>query len=178
MPATYTYAYTHEKGCTDMEYDGLSTTLWKERELLDLLLFKAEFKQYVILSGKTQWLPRVAREIEIILEQLRSLEVQRAAHSEAIAAELGLDDNPSLRALAEASPSPWNDLLRQHYEALLRLVGDLRALSDANRHLAENGLQAINDALTAAQEPSAGTYNAEGRRANSAPRAVTLDGAL
>lgn len=161
-----------------MDFDSLSTTLWKERELLDLLLFKAEFKQYVIITGKSQWLPRVAREIDLILEQLRAMEVQRAAYTEALAEALGLDDNPSLSALADAAPSPWNDLLRQHYEALLRLVGDLKALQDTNRGLAENGLQAINDAITAAQGPSAGTYTAEGRRASSTPRAVTLDGTL
>lgn len=161
-----------------MDFDNLSTTLWKERELLELLLYKAEFKQYIIVTGKSQWLPRVAREIDLILEQMKAMEVQRAAYTEVIAEDLGLADNPSLSALADAAPSPWNDLLRQHYEALLRLVGDLRALSEANRGLAENGLQAINDAITATQGPSAGTYTAEGRRATSTPRAVTLDGTL
>lgn len=161
-----------------MDFDTLSTTLWKERELLELLLYKAEFKQYIIVTGKSQWMPRVAREIDLILEQLKVMEVQRAATTETLADALGLGDNPSLSTLADAAPSPWNDLLRQHYEALLRLVGDLRALSDANRALVENGLQAISDAITAVQEPSAGTYTAEGRRSTSNHRAVTLDGAL
>jgi hypothetical protein len=161
-----------------MDFDTLSTTLWKERELLELLLYKAEFKQYIIVTGKSQWLPRVAREIDLILEQMRAMEVHRAATSEALADALGLDVNPSLSALADAAPSPWNSLLRDHYEALLRLVGDLKALQDSNRALAENGLQAISDAIAATQEPSAGTYTAEGRRSSSTPRAVTLDGTL
>ena len=40
-----------------MDYQHLSTLLWREQELLDLLLFKAEEKQYLILTGKTRWLP-------------------------------------------------------------------------------------------------------------------------
>ena len=68
-----------------MDYQHLSTLLWREQELLDLLLFKAEEKQYLILTGKTRWLARIAHEIEVVLDQLRTLEVERAAATEAIA---------------------------------------------------------------------------------------------
>ena len=66
-----------------MDYQHLSTLLWREQELLDLLLFKAEEKQYLILTGKTRWLARIAHEIEVVLDQLRTLEVERAAATEA-----------------------------------------------------------------------------------------------
>ena len=68
-----------------MDYQHLSTLLWREQELLDLLLFKAEEKQYLILTGKTRWLPRIAHEIEVVLDQLRTLEVERAAATEVLA---------------------------------------------------------------------------------------------
>lgn len=186
-------ADTHRSGCSrrvarngpkgkegggDMNFDNLSTILWRERELLELLLFKAEEKQYVIVSGKTQWLPRIAREIELVLSHLRTLEVERAAQTEEIAADLGLDANPSLRQVAMAAPAPWDDLLQQHYESLLVVVSEIRVLSDANRDLAETGLNAINDAMAHAQAPSAGTYTATGRQSTPAHRAVTLDGTL
>ena len=87
-----------------MDYQHLSTLLWREQELLDLLLFKAEEKQYLILTGKTRWLARIAHEIEVVLDQLRTLEVERAAATEAIAGRLGLGANPSLRQLADAAP--------------------------------------------------------------------------
>ena len=130
-----------------MDYQHLSTLLWREQELLDLLLFKAEEKQYLILTGKTRWLARIAHEIEVVLDQLRTLEVERAAATEAIAVKLGLGANPSLRQVADAAPAPWNDLFAKHHEALLVLVTDLRSLSDANRELIEGGLAAIGDAL-------------------------------
>jgi hypothetical protein len=160
------------------DYQHLSTLLWREQELLDLLLFKAEEKQYLILTGKTRWLTRVAHEIEVVLDQLRLLEVERAAACEQISAGLGLDANPSLRQLAEAAPAPWKDLYAKHHEALLGLVTELRSLSDANRELIEGGLQAIESTLLSVRLPSAGTYGATGRAQNAASRAVTLDGAL
>jgi FlgN protein len=160
------------------DYQHLSTLLWREQELLDLLLFKAEEKQYLILTGKTRWLPRIAHEIEVVLDQLRSLEVQRAGATEEIAGRLGVGANPSLRQLAEAAPAPWNDLYAKHHEALLVLVTDLRSLSDSNRELIEGGLAAIGDALLQVRAPSAGTYGATGRPQDGASRAVTLDGAL
>ena len=84
-----------------MDYQHLSTLLWREQELLDLFLFKAEEKQYLILTGKTRWLARIAHEVEVVLDQLRTLEVERAAATEALAVQLGLGANPSLRQLAE-----------------------------------------------------------------------------
>jgi hypothetical protein len=161
-----------------VDYQHLSTLLWREQELLDLLLFKAEEKQYLILTGKTRWLPRIAHEIEVVLDQLRTLEVERAAATETLATSLGIGLNPSLRQLAEATPAPWNDLLAKHHEALLVLVTDLRSLSDANRELIEGGLAAIGDVLLQVRTPTAGTYGATGRHDDGSHRAVTLDGAL
>ncbi len=161
-----------------MDHQHLSTLLWREHELLDLLLFKAEEKQYLILTGKTRWLARIAHEIEVVLEQLRGLEVERAAATEQIAGRLGLDGNPSLRQLAEAAPAPWSELYVKHHESLLTLVTELRSLSDANKELIEGGLNAIGDALLSARVNSGGTYTQAGRASGNAYRSVTLDGAL
>jgi hypothetical protein len=162
-----------------VDYQHLSTLLWREQELLDLLLFKAEEKQYLILTGKTRWLPRIAHEIEVILDQLRTLEVERSAATEVMATRLGVGANPSLRQLAEVAPAPWNDLFAKHHEALLVLVTELRSLSDTNRELIEGGLAAIGEALLSVKTPSAGTYGATGRNVGDGDhRAVTLDGAL
>ena len=162
-----------------MDHQHLSTLLWREQELLDLLLFKAEEKQYLIVTGKSRWLARIAHEIEVVLEQLRTLELERAAATEQIAGRLGLEANPSLRQLADSAPAPWDDLYAKHHEALLVLVTELRGLSDANKELIESGLAVINDALSTSQPTTtAGTYTQAGRASGNAYRSVTLDGAL
>ena len=160
-----------------MDYQHLSTLLWREQELLDLLLFKAEEKHYLIVQGKTRWLGRIAHEIEMILEQLAALEVQRAAETEALARDLGLDPNPSLRQVAQAAPPAWTDLLMNHHDKLMGQVAEIRSLSNANRDLLDGGLAALDDAL-ATTRPLANTYTASGRADSDTHRAVTLDGAL
>jgi FlgN protein len=161
-----------------MALEELSSLLWREHELLDLLLFKAEEKQYLIVANKIRWLPRVAREIEVILDQLRDLEVDRAAETEAIAAECGLRTGPSLRELADRVGEPWAGLLIRHHQNLLTIVTEIRTLSDFNRGLVESGLAALNRSLLAGAAPTAGLYTAAGRQDGVAHRAFTLDGAL
>lgn len=161
-----------------MDFQHLSTLLWREQELLDLLLFKAEEKQYLIVSGKNRWLPRIAHEIEVVLDQLRTLEVERAAVAETIASQLGLPANPSLRTLAEAAGAPWDDLLLKHHETLLVLISELRGLSDANRELIASGLAAIDEALLSVRPDQPRTYSATGRTQAGASRSVSLDGAM
>jgi FlgN protein len=161
-----------------MALEDLSSLLWREYELLDLLLFKAEEKQYIIVANKTRWLPRVAKEIEVILDQLRDLEVERAAETEAIAVECGLSTGPSLSELADKVGEPWNDLLLRHHQNLLTIVTEIRTLSDFNRGLVETGLAELDRSLLVGSAPTAGLYTASGRQDGVAHRAVTLDGAL
>ena len=92
------------EGGGNVDYQHLSTLLWREQELLDLLLFKAEEKQYLILTGKTRWLARIAHEIEVVLDQLRNLEVERAAATEALAAPAGRRVQPVPAATRRRRP--------------------------------------------------------------------------
>ena len=80
--------------------EKLSQILWRERELLETLLFKLEEEQMVLAGGRTRWLSRAAREVENVLDTIRETEILRAVAAEEAAVELGLGPNPSLRALA------------------------------------------------------------------------------
>jgi hypothetical protein len=109
----------------------LSTILWSERRLLELLVFKLEAQQLLLGSGRDRWLPQASDELELVLEELRHTEVLRAMEAGAVAAELGLGDDPSLAELADAAPVPFDDLLRQHRDALVELAAEVR---DRSRH--------------------------------------------
>jgi hypothetical protein len=111
----------------------VSDVLWRERELLDLLLFKLESEQLLLSAGDVKWLARSTREIELVLEQLRLTEVTRAMEVGALAAELGLPSDASLAALAEVAPSPWGDLFLAHRAAFKTLTAEISAVSEANR---------------------------------------------
>ncbi|WP_432507163.1 flagellar export chaperone FlgN [Kineococcus arenarius] len=140
----------------------VSGILWKERELMELLLFKLEEEQLVLASGRTRWLAHATREVEFVMEQIRSTEVLRAAEVDAVAAELGVEPGPSLNALASAAPDPWGDLLRGHRDAFLTLTAEIQALADANRDLLSSGARALRETLLGLDTPL-DTYTAQGK---------------
>lgn len=139
----------------------LSSVLWRERELLDMLLFKLEEEQLLLAAGRTRWLPHAAREVEAILENVREAELLRAVASDAAADSLGLESNPSLRALAEAADEPWRTILLDHRDAFAAVAAQVRELADTNRELLTAGAQAAQATLMSMSE-SAGTYGADG----------------
>ena len=140
----------------------VSGILWKERELLELLLFKLEEEQLVLASGRARWLAHATREVEFVLEQIRATELLRAVEVDAVAAELGLEPNPSLNALAQAAPEPWGDLLRGHRDAFLNLTADIQNLANANKDLLEAGARAVRDTMMGLDR-TIDTYTARGK---------------
>ena len=76
----------------------LSSILWREREMLELLLFKLEEEQLILASGRGRWLAHATREVEMVLDQIRRTEVVRAAEVEV--------DRRSARARPGRQPRP------------------------------------------------------------------------
>lgn len=127
--------------------ERLSLTLWRERELLDTLLYRLEVEQLVLSSGRTAWLMRAAREVEATLQVLRETEVLRAVAADEAAAQVGCPDNPSLKALAEATHEPWRTILLDHREAFVSVTRQVTELADSNRDLITSGYRAARETL-------------------------------
>jgi hypothetical protein len=127
--------------------DKLSQVLWRERELLDTLLFKLEEEQLVLASGRTRWLMKAAQEVEDVLRTIRETEILRSVVADEVAADLGLDHNPSLRALAAAVDEPWHSILLDHHDAFTRLTLEVTALAVENRDLITAGYHAARETL-------------------------------
>jgi flagellar FlgN protein len=117
----------------------VSAILWRERHLLELWLFKLDEEQLVLAAGRTRWLPRATREVEMVLEEIRQIELERAVEVSWVALELALPAGASLRQLAESAPAPWQGMLLEHREAFLSLTDEITALRQANRELASVG---------------------------------------
>lgn len=126
----------------------LSAVLWKERHLLELLLFKLEEEQLLLAAGRNRWLPRATREVELVLDELRHVELERAMSLDAVAAEMGLAADVSLRALAAAAAPPWCGLLAEHRGAFLALTEEITALNVSNRELLGRGQRAVREMLS------------------------------
>src|SRR5438874_12689956 len=145
-----------------MALSEVSNILWKERQLLELLLFKLEEEQLVLSAGRSRWLSHATREVEMVLEEIKRAELARSIEVDAVAAELGLEPGASLRRLADAAPPPWKGLLEQHRRAFLTATQEILALPQVNKDLLARGQRATGDALEWLGENEAEVYSASG----------------
>jgi hypothetical protein len=160
-----------------MSLAEVSTILWRERELLELLLFKLEEEQLVLSSGRTRWLARATKEVEIFLEEIRKVEMLRAIEVDATAKAMGQPTGISLARLAEVSDQPWQDLLHEHRKAFLTMAAEIHAIAEANRELLTAGQRATREALLSFGE-STPTYTQHGVAAVSSVRSRLVDEAI
>jgi hypothetical protein len=146
-----------------MGFAEVSTILWQERHLLELLQFKLDEQQLLLAAERARYLAFAGAEIERVLEELRHVELVRAIEVDTLAESLGLQPSPSLAELAEASPPPWGALFAQHRAALQEQTDDIRAIAATNRSLLVNGEAALRELLGADEPPDVyGTERARG----------------
>lgn len=157
--------------------EKLSLILWRERELLETLLFKLEVEQLVMASGRTRWLMRSAKEVEAVLGTIRETEVLRAVAADEAAEQIGLPPNPSLRDLAEKAPEPWGSILGEHREAFATITAEVTAMADANRELVTAGIRSARETLLTMTEATDG-YSADGSAVVGAQKYRLVDRSL
>jgi hypothetical protein len=155
----------------------LSSILWREREMLELLLFKLEEEQLVLAAGRTRWLAHATREVEVVLDQIRHTELLRATEVAAVGTELGIGTNPSLTALADAVGEPWSEMFHQHRKAFMALTAEISTLAEANRDLLTTGQRAVRETLLMVGG-SVQTYGRHGETVAAAPRSRLIDEAM
>jgi hypothetical protein len=157
-----------------MSMEDLSLVLWRERELLETLLYKLEVEKLVLATHSTRWLAAAAREVELVLETVRETEVLRAVAADAAAASVGLASNPSLRALADAVGEPWHSILLDHHKAFVACTRDLVDTAAANRELLTAGQQTAREVFLGLNEHPAG-YSPTGSVVTGEPRQHVID---
>jgi nucleotidyltransferase/DNA polymerase involved in DNA repair len=148
-----------------MDFAYLSRLLWRERELLDTLLFKLHEQNLLLVSGDPEWLPRASREIEIVLERVAEVELERAVAFDRAAVGLGLAPDPSLRDLAACAPEPWGYVLEEHHAAFVQLATRIQQSAESNRELtvaAQRATEAVLAGLAGGRELTH-AYAATGR---------------
>jgi hypothetical protein len=133
----------------------LSEVLWREREQLELVLFKLEEQRLLLVDGQTRWVCHASREVELVLDQLSQLELTRALATAVAASELGVAEDATLRAMAAIVPSPWPSVIERHLSALERLARQVLHLAAVNRALLQEALGELRTVLnTRPRRPS------------------------
>lgn len=148
-----------------MGANELSMLLWRERELLELLLFKLEEQELLLAAGRSRWTQFATREIEQVLEGLRESGMTRLVEAETVAAEWGAPEGTGIRELIEVAPTPaWRDVLTGHLHALTKLTDEVGRLQEGNSERLRAVLRATQETLAGLGE-STGEYTTQGDRA-------------
>ncbi|MFC5502370.1 flagellar protein FlgN [Lysinimonas soli] len=156
----------------------LSTLLWRERELLEVLMFKLEEEKLLLTAGKTRWLPFATREVEQVLERLRENGIERAMEVAIVGDEWGVGDDASLRSIIAAAPTDaWRDNFTGHLGALSELASSIAELRDANVQYLRAAARVTHETL-ASISPEAATYDSRGNTGDWPPGGQIFDGRL
>jgi hypothetical protein len=145
-----------------MALSDVSNILWRERQLLELLVFKLEEEQLVLAAGRTRWLSYATREVENVLAEIKRIELERAVLVADAGRELGLSGSPTLRELTALTDSPWDGIFLEHRRALLALAQEIDVITKSNRELLQRGHQAAREAIAAMGEIDIDAYDANG----------------
>ena len=140
----------------------LSASLWRERELLELLVFKLTEEQLLLTSGKARWLQYATQEVEQVMQKLRTAGLARSLEVSNLAEDWGVDENSTLRELTVHSTNDaWRDILTDHLVAMTALTREIQELRDLNLQYLRTAIRSAQEAM--AQDGSAsGTYDAKG----------------
>ncbi|WP_147105529.1 flagellar protein FlgN [Nesterenkonia populi] len=159
-----------------MSLNSLTARLWRERELLDLLEFKMEEQQLLLVAGKTQWLDRATREIDTVVEKVSTASLARAVESAEVAASLGLDsDAPLGRITAATADLAWREVLENHLTALRATAERISALKETNTAILRGAQRATQETL-ASLDSATYTYDPQRRGgAEASPRLLDTE---
>lgn len=145
-----------------MNPERLSAVLWHERELLEMLVFKLEEQQLILVAGKSKWIERATDEIGGVAEELKNLSLSRDITIEGLAGAQHGDGPPSLQQIIDRTSEPvWRDIFAAHLHALRTLTRNIRTLQEANEGLIRVALRSTQETL-AELDAGTGVYDASG----------------
>jgi hypothetical protein len=132
-----------------MGANELSALLWRERELLELLVFKLEEEQLLLQGGKGRWLQHATREVEQVLTLVREAGLARSVEVASVATQWGTAEDATLRELAAGAPEgPWGEIFSAHLLAMGDLTSQIRELRDTNERFIRAAARSTQETMT------------------------------
>lgn len=158
-----------------MSLSDVSNILWRERQLLELLLYKLEVEHCLLTRGGSRWVAHANREMEAVIDELEHVELARAVEVQRACAQLGIDDVATLRQLAETAPSPWGAILEEHRGALLVTTDEIAGFAECNLGLLSRGCESMREALVGLGRVGSDTSSPHGSTTPRAGSTLVLD---
>lgn len=161
------------------ELEALADTLWAERHLVELLLYRLTLAKLVLAADERRFVALAVGEVDEAVNRLREAELRRELAIAELADAWGEPASElTLTAVAERAPQPWSKVFTDHREGFRALTEEIEATSAENRRLASAGLQSVQHALDVLTTDRTGTYTAAGVAEPSSARPTRLDQTL
>ncbi|MBW3658971.1 MAG: flagellar protein FlgN [Actinobacteria bacterium] len=161
--------------------EELAETLWQERHLTELLLYKLVCTKLLLAVDEQRYTGLALNEVDDVLAVLRTAEHRRDDVVQALAVAWGISiDELSLSTLVARAPQPWAEIFEDHRRSFLSLTAEIEAAASENRRLAASGLHRVQQtmaALTGGADTGT-TYDPHGQRQPATARPSLLDKAL
>jgi len=142
----------------------LSRVLWQQRNLIEVLEYRLEVQQLLMISGRAERLALAVGEVEVALTDIRTIEERRVAIVSRAAVALGLPSSATLTQIRSKAPEPWDYVLADHQTELQRLVSSTEDLANRNREVSQRGLADIRSAFDGVDNAVTKTYGRHGDR--------------
>lgn len=157
--------------------EELAETLWQERHLTELLLYRLVCTRLLLASDDTRFTGLAINEVEAVAEALREAEHRRDDVVQALAVLWGTTiDDLRLHALADRAPEPWRGIFDDHRRAFLELTAEIESTASDNRRLAASNLHRVHQTMsTLLGTTSSSTYDPRGQRQPASPAPAMLD---
>ncbi len=118
------------------EANDLSAMLWHERKKLGCLASILAEERTQLKAGAVLSLEHTARKTARTVEELRTMGLARALRVSALAREWNMNEDATLRELADHAPSgPWNWIFAAHLLAMTDLAQCIEERQDANERI-------------------------------------------
>ncbi len=147
----------------------LIETLDAELEQLTLLRFRLVVLGSLVAADQAFWLPKSVRELQATSEELRMIDLRRAATTSGITEAFWLDPEARLSQIAAQVDNAWGEMLDDRRRRILEQVANIRSVAELTISALGRRSNLLKEALSCLSSDGGSTY---GRQGPSRPQIV------
>lgn len=144
-----------------------------ELECIESLSYRFAVLAALVGADQSPWIPRAVKDLQTASEELRLVDLRRAAATSGVTLKYGLDPDSRLDVIARHVDEGWGAILDERRSSMIEQMADLQSVADLATSAVQQRSALAEEALEFLRSDSSSTY---GRR--SAPLAQIVKGAL
>lgn len=133
----------------------IADVLRQERNSLEAFLYRLTVLRALLAGRDEMFLSRAADEVEAARNQVREVDLLRAAQVQLFGAHGPNRSTPTLRQLAFLAREPWAGILRDEHDELTDLIAEIEVVRYGSAERARQGIRRVADAQAVAERHQA-----------------------